>query len=54
MMFGRDRASFMIISGGVNIYPQEIEDAMIMHPKVADIAVVGVPKLPVAGVRCGL
>jgi long-chain acyl-CoA synthetase len=33
----------MIISGGVNIYPQEIEDALIMHPKVADVAVVGVP-----------
>jgi len=33
----------MIISGGVNIYPQEIEDAMVMHPKVADVAVVGVP-----------
>ena len=38
-----DRATFMIISGGVNIYPQEIEDAMILHPKVADVAVVGVP-----------
>jgi len=38
-----DRASFMIISGGVNIYPQEIEDAMILHPKVADVAVIGVP-----------
>lgn len=38
-----DRASFMIISGGVNIYPQEIEDAMIMHDKVADVAVIGVP-----------
>ena len=38
-----DRATFMIISGGVNIYPQEIEDALIMHPKVADVAVVGVP-----------
>ncbi len=38
-----DRASFMIISGGVNIYPQEIEDAMIMHPNVQDVAVVGVP-----------
>jgi len=38
-----DRESFMIISGGVNIYPQEIEDAMVMHPKVADIAVIGVP-----------
>ncbi|MBX3705733.1 MAG: AMP-binding protein [Pseudomonadales bacterium] len=38
-----DRATFMIISGGVNIYPQEIEDQLIMHPKVADVAVVGVP-----------
>jgi len=38
-----DRATFMIISGGVNIYPQEIEDQMILHPKVADVAVVGVP-----------
>ena len=38
-----DRATFMIISAGVNIYPQEIEDAMIMHPSVADVAVVGVP-----------
>ena len=33
----------MIISGGVNIYPQEIEDALITHPKVADVAVFGVP-----------
>ena len=38
-----DRATFMIISGGVNIYPQEIEDTMIMHPSVADVAVIGVP-----------
>ncbi|MCB1684979.1 MAG: acyl-CoA synthetase [Pseudomonadales bacterium] len=38
-----DRATFMIISGGVNIYPQEIEDVLIMHPKIADVAVVGVP-----------
>jgi fatty-acyl-CoA synthase len=38
-----DRKSFMIISGGVNIYPQEIEDVMVMHPKVADVAVFGVP-----------
>jgi len=38
-----DRASFMIISGGVNIYPQEIENELIMHPKVDDVAVVGVP-----------
>ena len=33
----------MIISGGVNIYPQEIEDALALHPKVADVAVIGVP-----------
>ena len=38
-----DRKSFMIISGGVNIYPQEIEDAMVMHPDIADVAVIGVP-----------
>jgi len=38
-----DRESFMIISGGVNIYPQEIEDALVMHPLVADVAVFGVP-----------
>ncbi len=36
-----DRKSFMIISGGVNIYPQEIENLLITHPKVADVAVVG-------------
>ena len=42
-LFLTDRASFMIISGGVNIYPQEIEDAIIMHPKVMDVAVIGVP-----------
>ena len=33
----------MIISGGANIYPAEIEGAIIMHPKVADVAVFGVP-----------
>lgn len=38
-----DRAAFMIISGGVNIYPQEIEDCLTMHPKVADVAVFGLP-----------
>ena len=38
-----DRATFMIISGGVNIYPQECEDLLISHPKVADAAVFGVP-----------
>ncbi|MEZ5854900.1 MAG: AMP-binding protein [Hyphomicrobiaceae bacterium] len=38
-----DRASFMIISGGVNIYPQEAENLLITHAKVADAAVFGVP-----------
>ena len=38
-----DRKSFMIISGGVNIYPQELENLLITHPKVADVAVVGAP-----------
>ncbi len=33
----------MIISGGVNIYPQETENLLITHPKVADVAVIGVP-----------
>jgi acyl-CoA synthetase (AMP-forming)/AMP-acid ligase II len=33
----------MIISGGVNIYPQEIENHLITHPKVADVAVIGGP-----------
>jgi len=38
-----DRKSYMIISGGVNIYPQETEDILITHPDVADVAVFGVP-----------
>jgi acyl-CoA synthetase (AMP-forming)/AMP-acid ligase II len=38
-----DRKSYMIISGGVNIYPQETEDCLIQHPKVSDVAVFGVP-----------
>ena len=38
-----DRKTFMIISGGVNIYPQETENLLIVHPKVADAAVFGVP-----------
>jgi long-chain acyl-CoA synthetase len=38
-----DRKSFMIISGGVNIYPQEIEDVLVAHPAVLDAAVIGVP-----------
>jgi long-chain acyl-CoA synthetase len=38
-----DRATFMIISGGVNIYPQECENLLISHPQVMDAAVFGVP-----------
>lgn len=38
-----DRKSFMIISGGVNIYPQEVENALALHPAVHDVAVIGVP-----------
>ena len=38
-----DRSTFMVISGGVNIYPQECENLLIVHPKVADAAVFGVP-----------
>ena len=38
-----DRKAHMIISGGVNIYPQEAENVLVMHPKVADVAVIGVP-----------
>jgi long-chain acyl-CoA synthetase len=38
-----DRKAFMIISGGVNIYPQEIENLLITHPAVMDVAVVGAP-----------
>jgi fatty-acyl-CoA synthase len=38
-----DRKNFMIISGGVNIYPQEIENLLITHGKVADVAVFGIP-----------
>ena len=38
-----DRISHMIISGGVNIYPQEIEDVLVMHLGVADVAVIGAP-----------
>jgi acyl-CoA synthetase (AMP-forming)/AMP-acid ligase II len=38
-----DRKAHMIISGGVNIYPQETENVLIEHPAVADVAVIGVP-----------
>ena len=42
-LFLSDRKDFMIISGGVNIYPQEVENLLITHPAIADAAVFGVP-----------
>lgn len=59
-----DRSTFMIVSGGVNIYPQEVENLLVMHPKLVDAAVFGVPNdefgeevkavvQPVAGVEPG-
>jgi acyl-CoA synthetase (AMP-forming)/AMP-acid ligase II len=42
-LFLTDRKAFMIISGGVNIYPQEAENVLATHPKVADVAVFGTP-----------
>jgi long-chain acyl-CoA synthetase len=42
-VFLSDRASNMIISGGVNIYPAEIEQQLMDHPAVADVAVFGIP-----------
>ena len=42
-LFLRDRKSHMIISGGVNIYPAEIENELLTHPKVGDVAVFGIP-----------
>ncbi|MER5926820.1 AMP-binding protein [Streptomyces mirabilis] len=38
-----DRLAHTIVSGGVNIHPQEAEDVLVMHPGVADVAVIGVP-----------
>ncbi len=38
-----DRKSFMIISGGVNIYPAELENVLVTHPDVTDVAVIGAP-----------
>jgi acyl-CoA synthetase (AMP-forming)/AMP-acid ligase II len=42
-LFLTDRQAFMIISGGVNVYPQEAENTLISHPEVADVAVFGIP-----------
>jgi acyl-CoA synthetase (AMP-forming)/AMP-acid ligase II len=42
-LFLTDRKSYMIITGGVNVYPQEVENLLITHPRLADAAVIGVP-----------
>jgi fatty-acyl-CoA synthase len=42
-LFLTDRKAFMIISGGVNIYPQETENVLALHPRISDVAVIGVP-----------
>jgi len=42
-LFLTDRSVNMVISGGANIYPQEAENVLVMHPKVLDVAVFGVP-----------
>jgi acyl-CoA synthetase (AMP-forming)/AMP-acid ligase II len=42
-LFLTDRKSYMIITGGVNVYPQEVENLLITHSRVADAAVIGVP-----------
>ncbi len=42
-LYIHDRVKDMIVSGGENIYPAEIENVLMSHPKVADVAVIGVP-----------
>lgn len=42
-LFLTDRKAFMIISGGVNIHPQQIENVLVLHPAIADVAAIGIP-----------
>jgi long-chain acyl-CoA synthetase len=53
-LYPTDRASFTIIRGGVNIYPQEVEDVLMQHPAVADVAVFGIPHADFGEVVQGL
>lgn len=49
-----DRKSNMIISGGVNVYPQETENLLITHPKVFDVAVIGIPDADLGEAVCAV
>jgi len=42
-LFIHDRVKYMIVSEGENMYPSEIENVMMRHPEIADVAVIGVP-----------
>ena len=42
-LFIQDRVKDMIVSGGENVYPREVEDVLFQHEAVADVAVIGVP-----------
>ncbi|HIK64777.1 MAG TPA: fatty acid--CoA ligase, partial [Henriciella marina] len=42
-LFIHDRIKDMIVSGGENVYPAEVENALFSHPDVADVAVIGIP-----------
>ena len=42
-MYSSDRRTDLIISGGANVVPAEVEDALSEHPQVADVAVIGLP-----------
>ena len=42
-VYVQDRTKDMIVSGGENVYPREVEDAIFQHPAVADVAVIGIP-----------
>lgn len=42
-LFLTDRKAFMIISGRVNVHPQQIENVLVLHPAIADVAAIGIP-----------